>query len=55
MKLVIVAVAFLFIGVLFGSVVMAVLAAGKTMEEYELREELHEELRKEYEEGKNKE
>lgn len=49
MKLIIVAVVFLFIGVLFGSVVMAVLAAGKTMEEDELK------MWKEYEEGKDKE
>lgn len=48
MKLIIVAVVFLFIGVLFGSVVMAVLAAGKTMEEDKLK------MWEEYEEQKNK-
>lgn len=55
MKLIVVAVVFLFIGLLFGSVTMAILAAGKTMEEEELWEKMREEQRKECEESKNKE
>lgn len=49
MKLIIVAAVALFVGMLFGIVVTAVLASGK--EEDELREKLW----KEYEEGKDKE
>lgn len=55
MKLIVVAVVFLFIGLLFGSVTMAILAAGKTMEEEELWERMREKQRKECEESKNKE
>lgn len=55
MKLIVIAVVFLFIGLLFGSVTMAILAAGKTMEEEELWEKMRGEQRKEYEESKNKE